>query len=230
MAGGHVSDPVADWLAAVAARLTGPAGARAAIREELRDGLLETLERHLSRGSTRPEATAAALAEFGDPDTVAAAFAPELAAVQARRVALGLLSTGPLVGLAWIAAASASALPPWRGALTGPWPALPLVGLALVVAGPALGLTVAATGRVGRRLGGWLARRTTLTPTAAAVAALAAVVADLTLLASIAGQALTGPGPSAWAPVLLAAAASLVRAPLAGRALRRCLAARAALA
>lgn len=224
-------DPVADWLAAVAARLTGPANARVAICEELRDGLLETLERQLARGCCRREATATALGEFGDPDTVAAAFASELAAVQARRVALGLLWTGPLVGLAWIAVVVANALPPWRGELTGPWLALPLVGLALVVAGAALGVTVAVTGPLARCwLGGWLARRAALPPTAAAVAALAAVVVDLTLLTIVGGQTLAGPGPWVWAPVLLAAAASLVRVPLAGRALRRCLAARAAIA
>jgi hypothetical protein len=225
-----VSDPVADWLAAVAARLTGPASVNAAITDELRDGLLEGVERHLAGGLSQREATAAALAESGDPATVAAAFAPELAAVQARRVALGLLATGPLVGLAWVAAVAANALPPWRLELTGPWLALPLVGLALAVAAPALGLTVAATGRLGRRLGGWLARRAALTSTAAAVGALAAVVADLTLLTIIGSQALTGPAPSVWAPVLLAVAASLARGTLAGRALRRCLAVRAAVA
>jgi len=233
MAGGDVSGPghhpagrgaVADYLAEVAAKLTGPAAARVAITDELRDGLLETLERHLARGRSHPEATAAAIAEFGDPRTVAAAFGPELAAVQARRVALGLLVTGPLVGLTWIAAIAVNALPPWRHQLTGPWLALPLVGLALVVAGPALGLTVAATGRLGGRLG----RRATVPPTAAAIAALAAVVADLTLLAIISGQALTSPGSSTWAPVLLAVGASLTRVTLAGRALRRCLATRAA--
>jgi hypothetical protein len=154
---------------------------------------------------------------------VAAAVAPDLAAVQARRVVLGLLATGPLVGLAWIAAVAANALPPWRQ-LTGLWLALPLVGLALGVAGPALGLAVAATGRPGGRLG----RRATLPPTAAAVAALAAVVADLALLTIIGGQTLTGPGLSVWAPVLLAVGASLARVTLACRALRRCLAARAA--
>jgi hypothetical protein len=128
------------------------------------------------------------------------------------------------VGLAWVAAIAANALPPWRQQLTGPWLALPLVGLALAVAGPALGLTVAATGRLGGRLG----RRASLPPTAAAVAALAAVVADLTLLTIVGGQALTGPGPSMWAPVLLAVGASMARVTMAGRALRRCLAARAA--
>ena len=136
-----------------------------------------------------------------------------------------MLLTGPLVGLTWIAAAAVNALPPWRHQLPGPWLALPLVGLALVVAAPALGLTVATTGRLSVRL----RHRASFPPTAAAVAGLAAVVADLTLLAIIGSQALTAPGPSVWAPVLVAAGASLTRVILAARAARRCLAARAAL-
>jgi hypothetical protein len=61
------------------------------------------------------------------------------------------------------------------------------------------------------------------------VAALAAVVADLTLLGILTGHALTSPGSYVWAPVIVAASASLTRVTLAGRAARRCLAARAAL-
>jgi hypothetical protein len=221
-------DAVSAYLAAVAAQLTGPAPAKAAITEELRDGLLETLAVHRERGCAPQEATEAAIAEFGDPDTVAAAFAPELAAVQARRVALGLLATGPLVGLAWIAAVAANGLPPWRQQLTGPWLALPLVGLAMLVACPALGLTVAATGRLARRLGR-LGRRASLPATAVVVAGLAAVVVDLTMLAMMAGQALTTAGPDVWAPIVMAAGASLTRVTLAGRATRRCLATRASL-
>jgi hypothetical protein len=216
---------VEDYLARVAARLPGPAGARGAVTDELRDGLLEALENQQARGRPLGEATAAAIAEFGDPTTVAAGFAPELGAVQARRVALGLLLTGPLVGLTWIAAAAVNALPPWRHQLIGPWLALPLVGLALVVAAPALGLTVATTGRLSIRL----RHRASFPPTAAAVAGLAAVVADLTLVAIIGSQALTAPGLSVWAPVLVAAGASLTRVILAAWAARRCLAARAAL-
>jgi hypothetical protein len=234
MAGSNVSDStnrdaVADYLAAVTAQLPGPAATRVAVTDELRDGLMEALETHQGRGCSQAEATAAAIAEFGDPARVAAAFGPELAAVQARRVALGLLVTGPLVGLAWIAAVLFNALPPWRHPLIGPWLALPLVGLALAVAGPALGLTVAATGRLGRRLGR-VVDLATLPPTAAAVAALAAVVADLILLGIITGHALTSPGSLyVWAPVIVAASASLTRVTLAGRAARRCLATRAAL-
>jgi hypothetical protein len=233
MAGNNLSDPtsrdaVAEYLAAVTTQLTGPPAARAAVTDELRDGLLEAVETHQARGCSQAEATAAAIAEFGDPHTVAAAWGPELGAVQARRVALGLLVTGPLVGLAWIAAVVVNALPPWHHQLIGPWLVLPLVGLALAVAGPALGLAVAATGRLGRRLSR-VVHRATLAPTAAAVAALAAVVADLTLLGIITGHALTGPGADVWAPVIVAASASLTRVTLAGRAARRCLATRAAL-
>jgi hypothetical protein len=216
---------VEDYLARIVAQLPGPADARAAVAEELRDGLLETLETRQGRGRPPPEATAAAIAEFGDPATVAAGFAPELGALQARRVALGLLATGPLVGLTWIAAAAVNALPPWRHQLTGPWLALPLVGLALVVAVPALWLTVASTGRLGVRL----RRRASFPPTAAAVAGLAAMVADLTLLAIITDQVLTAARPSVWGLVLVAVGASLSRVLLAARAARRCLAARATL-
>lgn len=234
MAGNNLSDSasrdaVADYLAAVTTQLTGPPSARAAVTDELRDGLLEALETHQAQGCSQTEATAAMIAEFGDPHTVAAAFGPELGAVQARRVAVGLLATGPLVGLAWIAAVVVNALPPWRHQLIGPWLALPLVGLALAVAGPALGLTVAATGRLGRRLSR-VVHRATLPPTAAAVAALAAVVADLTLLGILTGHTLTSPASYVWAPVIVAAGASLARVTLAGRAARRCLATRAALA
>jgi hypothetical protein len=233
MAGSNLSestnrDAVTDYLAAVAAQLTGPPSARVAVTDELRDGLIEALDTHQGHGCSQAEATAAAIAEFGDPATVAAAFGPELAAVQARRVALGLLVTGPLVGLAWITAVAVNTLPPWRHQLTGPWLALPLVALVLAVAGPALGLTVAATGRLGRRLGR-VVDRATLPPTAAAVAALAAVVADLTLLGVITGQVLTSRGSYVWAPVIVAAGASLTRVTLAGQAARRCLATRAAL-
>jgi len=233
MAGDDLSDParrdtVADYLAAVMSQLAGPPSARAAVTDELRDGLMEALETHQARGCSQAEATAAAIAEFGDPHTVAAAFGPELGAVQARRVAVGLLVTGPLVGLTWMTAVVVNALPPWRHQLIGPWRALPVVALALAIAGPALGLTVAATGRLGRRLGR-VVHRATLPPTAAAVAALAAVVADLTLLGIVTGHALTSQGSSVWAPVIVAAGASLIRALLAGRAARRCLATRAAL-
>jgi hypothetical protein len=222
----HGDDLVDDYLAAITAQLPGPATARAAIAEELRDGLLETRHAHLARGRSDREASAAAIAEFGDPRAVAAAFGLELAAAQARRVARNLLATGPLVGLSWIAAAAVNAFPPWRHQLTGPWLALPVVGLALLTAGPALGVTMTTTGR-SATLGSRADQQASSALTAVAVAALAAATADLTLLAMLAGHALTAPGPLRWVGV--AVAASLTRGVLAGRAARRCLGVRAAL-
>ena len=87
----------------------------------------------------------------------------------------------------------------------------------------------AVAGRLGRRLGGGFARRAALPLAAAAVAGLAAVLADLTLLAILGNQALATPGSLVWAPVIVAVGASLTRITLAGRAARRCLATRATL-
>jgi hypothetical protein len=49
------------------------------------------------------------------------------------------------------------------------------------------------------------------------------------LLAILGSQTLATPGSRVWAPVIVAAGASLVRVALAGSAARRCLATRAAL-
>jgi HAAS len=70
---------VADYLAAVAARLRGSVAARVRITDELRDGLLEAVEAYQARGRALQVAIAAAIAEFGDPHIVAEAFGPELA-------------------------------------------------------------------------------------------------------------------------------------------------------
>jgi hypothetical protein len=223
-----------DWLAAVAGRLPGPARARRAAVAELRDGLLEGLAAHRARGLAPTPAARATLAEFGDPRQVAHAFAPELAAAHARRVALALARTGPLVGALWAAALLASPLstPLLAGAglprrwPPGPWAGLPLVGLVLLIGIPAAVLAVAATGRLSR----WLPSRPQLAPTAAAAAGLAGMTVDLALLGMLSTQALIASSQLAWAPAALAAAASLARLALAGPAVRRCLASRATVA
>jgi hypothetical protein len=223
------------WLAAVAAHLPGLARTRQAVVAELRDGLHEALGTHQARGLTPIPAARATLAEFGDADQVANAFAPELAAAHARRVALTLARTGPLLGALWVTALAASplskpvmadAVAPWRWQwLPGPWAGLPLIGLVLLVGIPAAVLAVALTGRLSR----WLPIRPRLAPTAAAAAALAGMTVDLALLGMLSVQALTVPSQLAGAPAILAAAASLARLALAGRAARHCLASRTAL-
>jgi hypothetical protein len=223
---------VEGYLAEVAARLPGPARARAGIAAELRSGLLDATDAHCSAGLPLAAAAQAAIREFGDPALVADGFRAEIAASQARRVAIALLVTGPLVGLLWIATAATSHLaiplaPPWHW--TGPSSGLPvgidLVAVAAGVTAWAALLGIATTGRLTR----WLPTRPRRAPTAAAVAGFGAVSADGLGLALLAAQLATAPGK--LSPVLAAAtaAASLARLMLARRAARHCLAIRASL-
>ena len=68
--------------------------------EELADGLEETWHRYLRLGLPPEEAAAAAVAEFGAPDVIAAEFARSH---PGRRAARRLLAAGPAVGLCWAA-------------------------------------------------------------------------------------------------------------------------------
>ena len=225
--------PVDGYLAEVTARLPGPARARAGIVAELRSGLLDATDAHRSAGLPPAEAALAAIAEFGDPAQVSAGFRAEIAASQARRVAVSLLVTGPLVGLLWIATAAASHLragPVLGGHWAAPFPGMG-VGIYLVAA--AAGVTawgalagIAATGLLTR----WLPVRPQRAPTAAAVAGYGAVCADGLGLVLLAAGLATVPGKLALLPAAAAGAASLVRLLLAGRAARRCLTLRASLA
>ena len=208
------------YLAELADRLGGPPTARAAIVAELEDGLWAATATHQAGGSPPEAAARAAVAEFGDPTAVAAGFGPELAAATGRRVGLGLLTTGPLVGTGWLLVVAAS----WTRAGREPPPALgviaALVGLVLAVAIPAAVLSVAVSGR----LSSWLPAG----PRVAATAASASVAGDLVLLAGLVASTVFV-GGVAWPAGLLAAGASCARLSLAGRAARRCLAARASL-
>jgi hypothetical protein len=215
---------IGTYLTELADQLSGPSAARAAILAELEDGLWTATAAQQAQRMSPEEAARAAVAEFGDPGTVAAGFDPELAAATGRRVGLGLLATGPLVGTSWLLLVAAT----WTGAGREPPAALGLlatvVGLVLAVAIPAAVLSVAVSGRLSR----WLPVGPQVGATAAATAAGACVAGDLILLASLlAATVLTG--GVAWPAALLAAGASSLRLSLAGRAARRCLAARATL-
>jgi hypothetical protein len=191
---------------------------------EVEDGLWTATLAHHARGLPPEEAARAAVAEFGDPRIVGAGFAPELAAAIGRRVGLALLTTGPLVGSCWLLLAAAT----WRWTGQEPPAALglvaALVGLVLVVAVPAAVLSVALSGRLSR----WLPTGPQLGATAAGVAACACVAGDLVLLGGLLASAVLAGGVT-WPVALLAAGASSTRLSLAGRAARRCLAARATL-
>jgi hypothetical protein len=226
---------VEDYLAAVGARLPGPGRERASIIAELRGGLLDAADAHRDAGlaalGAADAAAAAAIGEFGDPGRIAAAFGPGLALSQARRVALTLLVTGPLVGLLWGTAATAGHIgsrhvPPWQwvGALPGSLMVFPLAAAITIAVWTAL-FTIAATGRATR----WLPDCSRLAPGTAAVAGFGAVAADLALFVLLASQLTVAPGTLAAIPAAAAALASATRLVLAGRAARRCLTTRAAL-
>lgn len=83
---------IAVHLDTLAARL--PAAAVA----ELADGFDETFDALLSQHGNPDTAAEATIDEFGDADTITAAFFRDS---PWRRLALGLLATGPLMGLVW---------------------------------------------------------------------------------------------------------------------------------
>jgi hypothetical protein len=230
MTGGPAID---SYLREVAASLPGPPRARSDILAELHAGLLDAIDTHCSAGLTADAASKAAVAEFGDPRQVADAFRPHLAMTQARRVALALVVTGPPIGLLWIAAALASHItirhgPPWQ------WPGapplspafFPVIGAALMITVWSALTTVAATGRLTR----WLPASPRLAAATAATAGLGAAAADLTMFALLASKLTSAPGTLDPLPIVIAAAASLIRLVMARQAARKCLAIRATLA
>lgn len=223
---------VEGYLAQLTARLPGPARAHAGIVAELRSGLLDATDVHRSAGLPPDQAAQAAIREFGDPARIAAGFSAEIAASHARRVAVTLLVTGPLIGLLWVATAAASHLriglaPPWHWA--GPSPGLSvgiyLVAAAAGITGWGAAVSIATTGRLTR----WLRAGPRRAPTAAAVAGYGAVGADGLGLILLAVALATVPGKLSLLPAIAAAVASLTRLMLARRAARRCLALRASL-
>jgi len=223
---GPSARPVLDgYLAELAAELVGPQPTRAAIVAEIADGLTEATVAHQRRGLAATAAADAAVAEFGDARLVAAGFSAELAAQTGRRAGLGLLATGPLVGLAWLGTALASS----PTVNLQPPPGLAVVAVAfgavLAVAVPAAVVSVLATGRLAR----WLPTGPQAAPTAAGLAAALCVAGDLLLLAGLLAWAVTL-GEVAWPFAAVAAGASATRLSLAGLAVRRCAAARQRLA
>jgi hypothetical protein len=225
------------YLADVTARLPGPARDQADIVAELRSGLLDAMDAHASAGLPPAEAARAAVREFGDPARVAIGFGAEIAASQARRVAVTLLVTGPLVGLLWVATARASHLGmplaphlPWAGPSPGLRAVIYLAAVASVAVAAAVTawaavVGIATTGRLTR----WRPARPRQAPMAAAIAGFGAVSADGLGLALLAAQLAIAPGKLSPLLAGTAAAASLARMMLARRAAHRCLVTRASL-
>lgn len=227
-----VNQGIEAYLAEVSTRLSGPSRTRSDIVAELRGGLLDATDAYRSAGLLAAEALAAATAEFGEPRTIAAAFGPELGLARARRTALVLIATGPLIGLLWAAAVLTSRIgagggPPWTwgGLPMGSRLAVPAVAFAVVLSVVAALMVVTTTGRLTR----WVGPKAHLAPAVATVASFGATAADAIILVLLAIQLTISPATLSPWPVAAAAMASLIRFSLAGNAGRRCLAASATL-
>jgi hypothetical protein len=206
------------YLEGIDARLDAPGRACAEILDELRDGLHAAVERRLAAGVAPDVAASDAIREFGPPDVVAAALEADLLAARARAIARRMFTTGPLVGLLWIATLA----PPF---LTGPGvPAAATIAVAVVLLAAATSLTAATLTLQGPRLVAlrqvaWFER---MTPTTIAIATTATTFIDVAaltvLIVTLSAHVMP---PSAAAVAAGAAAASIIRLPLTARAASR---------
>jgi hypothetical protein len=212
------------YLARVADDLPGPRGARAAILAELRSGLLDAAEAHRRAGLTPSAAARAATGEFGDPIQIASAFRAELTTARARRLAVVLLASAPLIALAWVGAAAGSHLDsrhalPWLSPSVSPaWHvALPIAAFALIVGACAAAAAVVATGRITR----WFPNCARFAPASANAAGVAVAAVDVILLLLLSRQLARAPATLDATPVTIAAVASTTRLFFARQAFRR---------
>jgi hypothetical protein len=172
-------DHIAAYLAELAPRLPGPRRRREDILAELRDGLDQAADDHITAGLPPEQAAIAAITQFGTPRVVAQSFAGELAIAYARRTIAWYLASGPLVGIWWLLLLHPS---PWRTgliALIGAIPVIPLIAIAATTGGA----TLASTGR----LMCWLPEtRPDRALAAVGVLATAALIGDLTMITTFA--------------------------------------------
>jgi hypothetical protein len=150
---------ISEYLARLSADLPGR------IVEELTDGLDETYHRNLGQGLDPEAAARAAIAEFGEPPVIAAAFTD---ASRGRRTARRLLATGPAVGMCWAVVLITSRAWQWPV----PIAARVLFGVTLITV---IGLLAAAA--VGRRY--------RLVCRAAAAACAGTVLLDVTMTSTV---------------------------------------------
>jgi hypothetical protein len=179
---------IGDYLAALSADLPPR------IADELADGLEETYRHHLTEGLAEDAAARAAVAEFGEPQVIVAAFTE---ASRGRKAARRLLATGPLAGLCWAMALIINRA--WT------WPA-PVIARALPAAALLTVIGLLAVAAFGKNY-----RSVTRTATAACMGITAL---DTTLLIAVALVS-----PSVLWPVIIAATASVTRVAFTARTL-----------
>jgi hypothetical protein len=180
---------ITDYLTALSRQLPAP------VVEELADGLDQTRQHYLNRGLDPDAAAGAAVAEFGEPHIIMAAFT---CLSPARRAARRLLATGPIVGACWATSLMASRAWTWPVPVT----ARLLAGLALITV--ICLLAVAAFGRQYRSVG---------RAGAAACVGITALDTAMLITVTLSFQAVI------W-PMILAMAASAARLGFTARILR----------
>jgi len=183
---------IGDYLAQLSAELP------ARIVDELADGLDETYRCYLGQGLDQDAAARAAVAEFGEPRVVAAAFT---GASSGRRTARRLLAAGPVVGLCWAIALITARAWQWPVPLMAPV----VLGVALITV---IGLLAAAA----------LGRQYRLVCRAAAAACAGTAILDMTVASTVLAIA-----PALMWPVAVAVALSAGRSGFAVRSFSRAL-------
>jgi len=162
------------------------------IAAEAADGLIETYEHHLASGVGQQAAAHAAIAEFGDLETVTGEFTRQSPTRRAARI---LLATGPVAGACWAAALILG------HAWTWPVPAALRAAFGAVLLLAVLALAAAATSRRSYRRTrlAVAASPVILVLDAAAVAAAALAAPTLTAMLGIAaGVSLSRIAFTAW--------------------------------
>jgi hypothetical protein len=119
----------------------------AAVVAELADGLDETYQALLPRYHQPAAAARAAIAEFGDADTITVSFVRN---APSRRLAIGALATAPMMGAIWGAALISQQF--WNWPVPLPIRFIPGIVLLATVTALLLAVTVRRTYRRGRRL------------------------------------------------------------------------------
>ncbi len=183
-----MNTPIDGYLLRVRHLLPGPASARAEMLGELSDGLRDAAEAHIRVGAPVAEAEARAVADCGPAEDVAAAYRPELTAVQGRHTAMLVAVLMPGLNLLWDV--------PWR--MSGPWNGPPnaavsslsrvVTGADLLAGGCAvvLMLLMVLAARRGRPA----------TPLTGAVGVIGVLAFTITLSCSVAMMVLNADGPS----------------------------------
>jgi hypothetical protein len=206
---------IGGYLAELASQLPVGRRARQEILLEIADGLACVVDERMQRGQSAEAAARAAVAEFGDPRTVAAAFTRQLGPAAAHRLGAGLVLTGPLVGLTWVAA-YATAGQDWPSQMVNVLSAMPQYPLILAVTVPAAMLALTGSGRAARHL----VVPPRVVTGAAIVAVIGCVAGDVSLLSAVVlGHHLIATGPGTL--VAMAIAVSVVRLTAMGWAGRR---------